>query len=154
VALSDGPACFRFDSPVYFDELDLLGVMHNSRFAVHVERAQSALFESLGYGWTDPAERPEDLCYVVASIALSFAAPVVAPGILRIEVVAASLGRTSATWGYRCLTPAAAGSSSTPAATGHRVVVKVDAATMRPVPWTDAFRSLFGRLSLAAEPLS
>ena len=40
-----GPACFRFDSAVYFDEMDPLGVMHNSRFAVHVERAQSALFE-------------------------------------------------------------------------------------------------------------
>ena len=48
-----GPACFRYDSAVFFDEMDPLGVMHNSRFAVHVERAQSALFEQLGYGWTD-----------------------------------------------------------------------------------------------------
>ena len=43
-----GPACFRYDSAVFFDEMDPLGVMHNSRFAVHVERAQSALFEHLG----------------------------------------------------------------------------------------------------------
>ena len=53
----DGPACFRYDSAVYFDEMDPLGVMHNSRFAVHVERAQSALFEQLGYGWTDLSQR-------------------------------------------------------------------------------------------------
>ena len=44
-----GPACFRYDSAVFFDEMDPLGVMHNSRFAVHVERAQTALFEHLGY---------------------------------------------------------------------------------------------------------
>ncbi len=71
VAMSvEGPACFRFESAVYFDEMDPLGVMHNSRFAVHVERAQSALFEELGYGWTDLSERHEDIGYVVRDIAL------------------------------------------------------------------------------------
>jgi acyl-CoA thioester hydrolase len=38
-------APFSWLSPVFFDELDLNGALHNSRFAVHVERAQSALFE-------------------------------------------------------------------------------------------------------------
>ena len=42
---------FSWLSPVFFDELDLNGALHNARFAVHVERAQSALFEQLGKGW-------------------------------------------------------------------------------------------------------
>lgn len=141
----EGPACFRYDSPVYFDELDALGVMHNSRFPVHVERAQSALFEHLGYGWTDLAERHEDIGYVVRGMALEFTAPVACPGVMRVEVVAVRLGRTSATWGYRCAVPVAGG-GDVPVAHGTRVLVKADR-TGRPTPWTDAFRVLFDRLA-------
>jgi acyl-CoA thioester hydrolase len=145
----EGPACFRYDSPVYFDELDPLGVMHNSRFAVHVERAQSALFEWLGYGWTDLGDRHEDISYVVRSVCLEFSAPVSAPGILHVEVVAMSLGRTSATWGYRCASTGTDG-SEVAVATGTRVVVKADRAG-RPAPWTDGFRDLFGWLAAGAQ---
>lgn len=139
-----GTACFRYDSPVYFDELDLLGVMHNSRFPLHIERAQSALFESLGYGWTDPARRHEDIVYVVRDLRLEFTAPVSTPGVMQVAVIAVQLGRTSATWGYRCTT------GGVPAANGTRVVVKVDASG-RPVPWTDPFRALFEWLAAGAQ---
>jgi acyl-CoA thioester hydrolase len=56
---------FSWLSPVFFDELDVNGSLHNSRFAVHVERAQSALFERLGMGWNDLAGRDPDLRYAV-----------------------------------------------------------------------------------------
>lgn len=144
-----GPACFTYDSAVYFDEMDPLGVMHNSRFAVHIERAQSALFEHLGYGWTDLAERHEDICYVVRDISLGFTAPVSAPGVMRVEVVAARLGRTSATWGYRCAIPGPGGEDIL-VAQGTRVVVKVDGSG-RPAPWTDSFRVLFDWLAAGAQ---
>jgi acyl-CoA thioester hydrolase len=140
----EGPACFRYDSPVFFDEMDPLGVMHNSRFAVHVERAQSALFEELGYGWTDLSQRHEDIGYVVRDIALEFTAPVSSPGVMTVEVVAVRLGRTSATWGYRCF------AGNTAVANGTRVVVKLDGSG-RPVPWTDAFQALFGWLAAGAQ---
>ena len=139
-----GPACFRYDSAVFFDEMDPLGVMHNSRFAVHVERAQSALFEHLGYGWTDLSQRHEDIVYVVRDMAMEFTAPVSSPGVMRVEVVALRLGRTSATWGYRCTC------GDVPVANGTRVVVKVDGSA-RPVPWTDSFRTLFGWLAGGAQ---
>jgi acyl-CoA thioester hydrolase len=140
----EGRACFRYDSPVYFDEMDPLGVMHNSRFAVHVERAQSALFEELGYGWTDVSQRHEDIVYVVRDIALEFTAPVSSPGLMAVEVVAVRLGRTSATWGYRCTV------GDVPVANGTRVVVKVDGSG-HPVPWTDPFRAMFGWLAAGAQ---
>ena len=139
-----GPACFRYDSAVFFDEMDPLGVMHNSRFAVHVERAQSALFEHLGYGWTDLSQRDEDIVYVVRDMAMEFTAPVSSPGVMSVEVIALRLGRTSATWGYRCTC------GDVPVANGTRVVVKVDGSA-RPVPWTDSFRTLFGWLAGGAQ---
>jgi acyl-CoA thioester hydrolase len=144
-----GTACFRFDSPVYFDEMDPLGVMHNSRFAVHMERAQSALFENLGYGWTELSERHEDINYVVRSLALEFLAPVSAPGVMQVDVVAVGLGRTSATWGYRCAVPGAEGEEIL-VAQGTRALVKVDAAG-QPTPWTDSFRALFDWLAAGAQ---
>lgn len=138
-----GPACFRFDSPVYFDEMDPLGVVHNTRFAVHMERAQSALFEHLGYGWTDLSQRHEDISYVVRDLTVEFTAPVACQGVMSVEVVAVRLGRTSATWGYRCAF------ADTPVANGTRVVIKVDEG--RPVPWTDEFRALFDWLAAGAQ---
>ena len=87
---------FRWLSPVYFDELDLNGTLHNTRFAVHVERAQSALFEQLGRGWTSYADRDPDLRYVVRELHVEFLAPLESPGSLLVELSAGKLGRTSA----------------------------------------------------------
>jgi acyl-CoA thioester hydrolase len=144
----EGPACFRYDSAVYFDEMDPLGVMHNSRFAVHVERAQSALFEQLGYGWTDLSQRHEDIGYVVRATAMEFTAPVTSPGVMTVEVIAVRLGRTSATWGYRCAV--SSGAQEVPVAQGTRVVVKADASG-QPNAWTDSFRVLFDWLAAGAQ---
>ena len=144
----EGTACFRYDSAVYFDEMDPLGVMHNSRFAVHVERAQSALFEQLGYGWTDLSQRHEDIGYVVRATAMEFTAPVTSPGVMTVEVIAVRLGRTSATWGYRCAV--SSGAQEVPVAQGTRVVVKADASG-QPNAWTDSFRVLFDWLAAGAQ---
>ena len=114
-----------------------------------MERAQSAVFEHLGYGWTDLSQRHEDIGYVVRGIALEFTAPVSSPGVLRVEVVAVRLGRTSATWGYRCGVPGPGG-TELPVAHGTRVVVKTDGSG-RPAPWTDSFRTLFGWLAAGAQ---
>src|ERR1700753_2363867 len=78
-------AGFQWLSPVFFDELDLNGALHNSRFAVHVERAQSALFEQLGRGWTSYAERDPDLRYVVRELHIEFLAPLESPRALRVS---------------------------------------------------------------------
>ena len=80
-------APFSWLSPVFFDELDLNGALHNARFAVHVERAQSALFEQLGLAWTSYAERDPDLRYVVRALHIGFLAPLESPGALLVELV-------------------------------------------------------------------
>jgi acyl-CoA thioester hydrolase len=141
------PVAFTWLSPVFFDELDLNGALHNSRFAVHVERAQSALFERLGRGWTVLADRDPDLRYVVRVLHTEFLAPLEAPGALHIELAAGALGRTSATWHFRC-----AGPDGDPTlAHGYRVIVKVDQAG-RPAPWSDWYRAVFKELAQGRLP--
>jgi len=127
---------FHWDSPVFFDELDLNGTLHNSRFAVHVERAQSVLFESLGKSWTSYSDRDPDLNYVVRELHVEFHAAFAAPGLLPVEITADHLGTTSARYGFRC----------GHYASGYRVIVKVDA-DGRPAPWSDWYRKAFEELA-------
>jgi acyl-CoA thioester hydrolase len=134
-------APFSWLSPVFFDEFDLNGALHNSRFAVHVERAQSALFEQLGRSWTRLAERDPDLRYVVRELHVEFLAPLQSPGALLVELTAGQLGHTSATYLFRCANPA----DGQTLAHGHRVIVKVDEAG-RPAPWSPWYREIFQTL--------
>jgi acyl-CoA thioester hydrolase len=135
-------APFSWLSPVFFDELDVNGTLHNSRFAVHVERAQSALFEQLGRSWTYLAERDPDLRYVVRELHVEFLAPLRSPGALLVELAAGQLGETSATYLFRCANPA----DGRTLARGHRVIVKVDEAG-RPAPWSPWYRKIFQTLA-------
>jgi acyl-CoA thioester hydrolase len=137
-------AGFQWLSPVFFDELDLNGALHNSRFAVHVERAQSALFEQLGRGWTSYAERDPDLRYVVRELHVEFMAPLESPGSLLVELSAGKLGRTSATYLFRCADPR----DGRTLAHGHRVIIKIDEAG-RPAPWSRWYRETFQALGAA-----
>ena len=141
-AFVSGP--FQWLSPVYFDELDLNGALHNTRFAVHVERAQSALFEQLGLGWTSYADRDPDLRYVVRELHVEFLAPLESPGSLLVELSAGKLGRTSASYLFRC---ANAGTGQT-LARGHRVIIKIDQ-DGRPAPWSPWYREKFQALGAA-----
>ena len=142
---SGGP--FSWLSLVFFDEMDPNGNLHNSRFAVHVERAQSALFERLGKGWTRLADRDPDLRYAVRELHIEFLAPLESPGEMRVELTARSLGRTSATYGFQCTDPG----GERVFARGHRVIVKIDE-TGQPTPWSDWYRKTFENLAEGKMP--
>lgn len=140
-------AVFSWLSPVFFDELDLNGSLHNSRFAVHVERAQSALFERLGKGWIQMEDRDPDLRYVVRELHTEFLAPFSAPGELLVELTADRIGQTSATYLFRC----ADASGDVTLAHGHRVIVKIDEAG-RPASWSPWYREIFAELQAGRLP--
>ncbi|MER7010859.1 hotdog domain-containing protein [Saccharopolyspora sp. NPDC000359] len=118
-----------FWSPVHFDELDPNGHLHNARFALHVERAQTAAFAAAGFDTAAVLDRHPDLHYVVRRFEIEFHSPVDEVGNLLVSLHLAKLGRTSATWTFRC------GPAEAPNATGTRTIVKVDAAG-RPQPWS------------------
>jgi acyl-CoA thioester hydrolase len=127
---------FAWTSRVYFDELDTNGVLHNSRFAVHVERALTAWFEAEGKGWRRAEERHEDVVYAVREFSAEFLGPVGAPGELRVELWLEHVGRTSAVHRWRCAL------GLVTVARGRRAIVKIDPGTGTAKPWTDWFRSL------------
>jgi acyl-CoA thioester hydrolase len=125
---------YLYASPVYFDELDANGVLDNARYALHVEHAQSALFESFGQGWTSRGERDPDLRYAVRALNIEFLGPVTSPGVMDIRLYLNSFGRTSATFGFRCEWRGA------PCALGTRTIVKVDHAN-EAIPWSGRHRA-------------
>ncbi len=126
---------FRHLSRVYFDELDAMAMLHNSRYAVHVERATTALYESLGFRWeTDVADNPDQF-HVVRRFEVDLRRPFAGDGELDVRLWVRRLGETSCSYGFVCL-----GLDGTVHASGQRTIVKLDPSSLRPTPWTARFR--------------
>lgn len=127
---------FRFESRVFFDELDPLGVLHNSRYSVHVEHAVTAFYESQGFHWEDAIEDNPDRFHVVRRFEIDMERPFTGTGDLRVELWLEKLGPTSTEYGFACLS-----AEGELYAQGFRLVVRLDPATLRPTGWTDRWRA-------------
>lgn len=127
----------RVRCPVYFDELDPNGHLHNTRFALHVERATTAVFAAAGLDTVTVDPRPSDLRYVVRQFSIEFHAPFRGTGELVVDLRVRSFGHTSLVWGFDCY--AAVGTEA--CAVGTRTIVKVDEFGT-PVPWSEQFRTV------------
>ena len=63
---------FTYLSEVHFDELDALGLLHHTRYLLHLERAQQKFFEKL-LGVDDfNMDRDEDIYVVVHGLEARF----------------------------------------------------------------------------------
>ena len=128
---------FVYLSDVHFDELDPMQMLHNARFAAHVERAIIAWYHSLGRVWRpDPAENPDQF-HVVRDLHIEYLKPFIGPGRMRIDVWLERLGTTSCVYGFVCSNE----QGTVGYARGERTIVKLDPASHRPTPWTEAFRT-------------
>jgi acyl-CoA thioester hydrolase len=128
---------FTWLSPVHFDELDPMQMLHNSRFPAHVERAISAWFLANGGNWRlDVADNPDQF-HVVRELHIEYLNPLLGPGSMRIDIWVEHLGNTSCVYGFVC----SSGDGKVPYARGQRTIVKLDPASHRPAPWTEKFRS-------------
>lgn len=95
--MSDRPA-YVHRSTIWFDELDMVGVLHNARYAIHVERALTAWYKSLR------DVDPSDALVVVKHYDIEFVAPFTQErGELAVELTLQHLGNTSMVWSFRCL---------------------------------------------------
>jgi acyl-CoA thioester hydrolase len=127
---------FTWLSPVHFDELDAMRMLHNSRFPAHVERAVGGWFTATGNRWhLDPTDNPDQF-HVVRDLHIEYLNPVLGPGTMRIDIWVEQLGNTSCVYGFLCSSE----DGKVPYARGERTVVKIDPHSHRPSPWTDAFR--------------
>jgi len=133
---------FVYRSPVHFDELDPMQMLHNSRFAAHVERAISAWYFTSGKKWeTRVADNPDQF-HVVRELRIEYLNPVIGPGTMRIDIWVERLGTTSCIYGFLCSSE----DGQIPYARGERTIVKIDPQSKRPSPWTDFFRDRHGAL--------
>lgn len=130
--------CFTYLSPVHFDELDPMMMLHNARFAAHVERAVSGWYAVNGGRWELDPEANPDQFHVVRELRIEFLNPVLGPRQMRIDLWVEHLGTTSCVYGFLCSSE----DGETPFARGERTIVKVDRATYRPAPWSDLFRTV------------
>lgn len=135
------PPLFVLRTRVWFDELDLVGVLHNARYAVHAERATTAWFESR----PELADRP-DYVHLVKAYEIEFRAPIAGQGEFDVELRVAKLGRTSCTYGFRIV-----GLDGTVHAVGTRTIVRVGR-DRRPVAWDAGFRRVHGDLAAEVGP--
>ena len=127
-------------STVWFDELDMVGVLHNARYAIHVERAMTALYHSL------TGLDASDSYVVVKHYEIEFLRPFTRErGELVIEVGLGRLGRTSAVYTFRCLSEVDDG-EQVEHARGTRTIVKVTRGDLRPTPWSDGLRAAVTQL--------
>ncbi|WP_084965647.1 acyl-CoA thioesterase [Thermoactinospora rubra] len=128
---------------VHFDDLDAMGLLHNSRYALLVERAIGAYWLRLGWAAADPALSAfEDVFMAVREFKVTYHVPISGVGERVVHFWIDRLGTTSAVYGFRVLSP----DHAVAHAEGYRVNVNLDPQTLRPTPFSEELRA-------AAQPL-
>jgi len=120
---------------VYFDDLDLFGVLHNSRYLLFFERAIGELWARIGRPGLSGVMSP-DQAHLVRTNHIEYLRPVEGMGEVRVRVSVKKLGRTSIVFGFRLMPM----DEDVELAVGERVLVRIDPETRRPSPWSDDFR--------------
>ncbi|MER7924723.1 MULTISPECIES: thioesterase family protein [unclassified Streptomyces] len=132
---------------VHFDDLDALGMLHNARYPLLVERAWTELWQEHGVRFDGDWAAAGDACNVVKELLISYEAPVTRPGPYAVHLWLDRLGTTGLTYGFRFCSA----DGTTTYATGTRVLVRLDAGTLRPAPWSEAFRTVGRTLLRSAD---
>jgi acyl-CoA thioester hydrolase len=122
---------------VHFDDLDALGLLHNARYPLLVERAWAELWQDNGFRFEGDWAAAGDVCNAVKELRVSYEAPVTRPGTYAVHLWLDRLGTTGLTYGFRLCSA----DGSVTYAHGSRVLVRLDAGTLRPAPWSEEFRA-------------
>ena len=128
--------------PVHFDDLDALGVLHNARYAVFVERAMISWWAERGVSFAGGRPTTPDAFNVVREYAITFHVPVRGTGEIAVHFWLENLGNSSADYRFRFTSL----DHQIVYAEGRRVNIHLDPATMRPSPWSAEGRRLASQL--------
>jgi acyl-CoA thioester hydrolase len=128
--------------PVHFDDLDAMGIVHNARYAVMLERALSAYWARHGFTFENGTASKPDVFHAVAEYAISYRTPVRGTGQVGVHFWVERMGESSVVYGFRVLSA----DGATVHAEGRRVNIKLDPVTLRPAPWTDESRAVAAKL--------
>ena len=127
---------------VHFDDLDAMGILHNSRYAVLVERAVSKWWADRGISFAGGRPTSPDAFNAVREYSITFHRPVTSVGDIAVHFWLEKLGNTSADYRFRVTSV----DGDAVYAEGRRVNIRLDPATMRPAPWTDHARGIAAAL--------
>lgn len=121
---------------VYFDDLDALQILHNSRYLLMVERTIGSFWARLGLIGNIGLPLSTDRVQLVKTNAIEYHRPVSGTGEVRCRVWVEKLGTTSLVFGF-CVMPM---DQDVDYATGTRAMVNVDGQTRKPAPWAESLR--------------
>jgi len=124
--------------PVHFDDLDAMGVLHNARYAVLMERAVVLWWTERGVSFSGGKLTTPDAFNVVREYSITFHRPVLSTGDIAVHFWLETLGTSSADYRFRITST----DGATLFAEGRRVNIRLDPATMRPAPWTEQGRAI------------
>ncbi|MFF4256584.1 acyl-CoA thioesterase [Streptomyces sp. NPDC001663] len=129
---------------VHFDELDALGMLHNARYPLLVERAWLSFWQQEGFGFEgDDWRNAGDASHVVKELKITYDVPVPHAGPhYALHVWLERIGSSSMTHGFRFC----AADGGTTHAHGTRTLIRVDPGTGRPTPWSEQLRKVGGTL--------
>jgi acyl-CoA thioester hydrolase len=132
---------------VHFDDFDPMGVVHNARYALLLERAMAAFWGSHGHSYVGGQPTTSDSFNVVKEYSITYRMPIVNVGDVAVHIWTDRVGESSGVYGFRVLSA----DGETIHAEGKRVVVKLDPVTLRPAPWTPESRVIAASLARPTE---
>lgn len=121
---------------IHFDDLDVLGMVHNARYPVLLERALSAYWAPRGHSFSGGRPSSPDVVHAVREFSIEYLAPILGTGRIGVHFWLDRFGERSGAYGFRFL----ALDGDQVYAQGRRTIVRLDPGTLRPAPWTDAAR--------------
>jgi acyl-CoA thioester hydrolase len=119
---------------IHFDMLDALGMAHNSVYLLLFERSRFDFWRALGCA--RESATPE-WPYVVARHEIDYRQPIIGEMEVEVRIGVVRIGNSSLTLALEIRMD-----DQTLAAQGQSVLVRLDAQTRRPTPWSDRFRAL------------
>ncbi len=131
---------------VHFDDLDAMGIVHNARYAVLLERALTAYWAPRGHSFQNGRPTSPDVVHAVAEFTIRYLAPIRGTGPVDVHFWVERLGESSVVYGFRFT------SGETVHAEGRRTIVKLDPTTMRSAAWSADARAIGSALILEKVP--
>lgn len=121
---------------VHFDDLDAMGVVHNGRYVVLLERALSAYWTRRGWPFDPGSPRFAEIFFVVREFSIRFLQPIMGVGPVQIHFWIDRLGTSTVDYCFRVKSF----DGAVVYAEGRRAQTKVDRQTLRPSPVSSAVR--------------
>jgi acyl-CoA thioester hydrolase len=120
---------------VFFDDLDLFGILHNARYLLFMERCMGQFWNKLGWGGFDGDKDPDQF-HLVRLNQVEYLSPFEGVGKVRVRLKVQHLGTTSLVIGFVVMPM----DEDRILAQGKRVVVCVDPETRKKRAWSSDFK--------------